>query len=195
MSRRLASVEEMRLKSRIYWIGLGIMLAIFIYAAFDHRSMSHQLAVEAANTQAQSDRAERLILSSPIAQVMCGPTGKITVFNPAAEQLTGYSASEMLGGNIERILPKSVRKSHHESFAGSADRLRAKGGNWQVTGEVEGQVYHATGKLLPVIVRVRGIIYGDTVEFIAAIRATESLCSPSQIEPFVPPVLNRNIAP
>lgn len=55
--------------------------------------------------------------------------GRILVFNPAAEQTFGYSAGEVMGQQVEMLLPQSDRSDHvHQvrSFAlgdGAANRL------------------------------------------------------------------------
>ncbi len=44
--------------------------------------------------------------------------GRITEFNPAAEQIFGYSCAEALGQRIAKlIIPPSLREQHHEGLA------------------------------------------------------------------------------
>ena len=49
--------------------------------------------------------------------------GQIVLWNPAAEQLLGYPAADVVGQPVERIVPESLRAGH---LAGLA-RFRASG--------------------------------------------------------------------
>src|SRR5919201_6297845 len=49
--------------------------------------------------------------------------GQIVLWNPAAEQLLGYPAADMVGQPVERIVPEPLRAGH---LAGLA-RFRASG--------------------------------------------------------------------
>ena len=42
---------------------------------------------------------------------------RITIFNEGAEQIFGYSKSEMIGAPLERLIPERFREKHKEHFA------------------------------------------------------------------------------
>src|SRR5437899_1006973 len=44
--------------------------------------------------------------------------GQIVLWNPAAEQLLGYPAEDVIGQPVERIVPESLRASHLAGLAG-----------------------------------------------------------------------------
>ncbi len=47
-----------------------------------------------------------------------GEDGLVTLFNPAAERMFGWSADEMLGGPLDRLLPEDNRADHQEYVDG-----------------------------------------------------------------------------
>ena len=57
------------------------------------------------------------------AVVISDPEGKITVWNPGAARLFGYSEAEALGQSMDIIIPERLRKRHWEGF----DRSMATG--------------------------------------------------------------------
>lgn len=52
--------------------------------------------------------------SSSDAMVACDENGTVTVFNPAAEELFGWRASEILGKDLARLIPERFRSAFHE---------------------------------------------------------------------------------
>lgn len=70
------------------------------------------------------DAAERqfrlMVEGAPQAVVMCSAEGRIVHFNPAAEKSFGYPRSEIIGQNLENLLPERLRTGHRQmrhSFA------------------------------------------------------------------------------
>ncbi len=80
-------------------------------------SIRHQRALEGSETQL------RAIFDSVLEGiVVANSEGVVTVFNPAAEALFGYSAEEMRGGSINRLMPEMEARQHDgqlERYAGS----------------------------------------------------------------------------
>lgn len=65
--------------------------------------------------QARKESAERLralLNAAPDAIVSVDRTGVITDVNPAAEQLFGYTADELLGQNVSLLMPSPYREEH-----------------------------------------------------------------------------------
>ena len=48
--------------------------------------------------------------------VACGADGAITLWNPAAEYLFGYTQAEALGQSLDLIIPERLRKRHWEGY-------------------------------------------------------------------------------
>jgi PAS domain S-box-containing protein len=64
-----------------------------------------------------------LLGSSADAIVVCGRDGAITLWNPGAERIFGFSATEALGQSLDIIIPERQRARHWEGF----DRVMATG--------------------------------------------------------------------
>jgi len=60
----------------------------------------------------------QLFLASPDAIVVTAPNGRISAVNPAAEQLFGYSETELIGNLVEMLIPERFR-GHHPKHRGA----------------------------------------------------------------------------
>jgi formate hydrogenlyase transcriptional activator len=60
----------------------------------------------------------QLFLASPDAIVVTAVNGRISAVNPAAEQLFGYSDSELIGNLVEMLIPERFR-GHHPQHRGA----------------------------------------------------------------------------
>ena len=61
--------------------------------------------------------AERIIQDAPDAIIVADASGKITLWNAAAERLFGYSAAEVLSHMLDLIIPEAQRKRHWEGYS------------------------------------------------------------------------------
>ena len=50
------------------------------------------------------------------AVVVCDPVGAIIVWNPAAERMFGFAASEALGQSLDLIVPERQRQRHWDGY-------------------------------------------------------------------------------
>ena len=50
------------------------------------------------------------------AVIVADPTGVITLWNPAAEHMFGFTAAEALGRRMDMIIPERLRKRHWEGY-------------------------------------------------------------------------------
>ena len=164
------------LSSAMLFIILLAILAIGYWANATHEA--ELAAINARDMQAR--RAELIVQSSPVPTIMCGNKAVVTVVNPAAEALFGYTADELIGKPIEILVPPELRYDHskvfdiarkkaqacpEERYAMFRDGLRSVG-------------MHRSGERIPVILSIRVIKYGDDIEFIANIRPILSEDSP-----------------
>jgi PAS domain S-box-containing protein len=92
--------------------------------------------------------------------------GTITEFNPAAENMFGYTTNEVLGKNVKMLLPEEARvefdnfidvykKTDHSDIIGSTNKIVGCRKN---------------GELFPVELSVNDVKYHDEVEFIGVVR-------------------------
>ena len=72
---------------------------------------------------------EKLFLASPDAIVVTDVDGHISAANPAAEQLFGYSETELIGNLVEILIPERFRRQHpqHRSAYVAAPSVASNG--------------------------------------------------------------------
>jgi PAS domain S-box-containing protein len=92
---------------------------------------------------------------------------RITLFNPAAERIFGYSASEVLGKSLDVLIPEAARRAHHahlDQFRHSSVHAKQMGQRGQIWGR------RSTGELFPAEAAISKIeLDGETV-FTAVLR-------------------------
>ena len=50
------------------------------------------------------------------AVVAADPSGRITLWNPAAERIFGFTETEALGQSLDLIIPERMRRRHNEGY-------------------------------------------------------------------------------
>lgn len=82
-------------------------------------------------------RFRDLLESSPDAIVMANPTGRIVHANTQAEKLFGYQHGELLGRQVEVLLPERYRTAHigHRANYFSQPRVRSMGAGLELYGQ------------------------------------------------------------
>jgi len=91
------------------------------------------------------DSAEKQALEqSIIAVVSIDQQNNVTFFNRAAEQLWGYQRDEILGQNVSKLVPSTLR-THHDSYV---NRHRQEGTNRIVGTSREVQLQRKDGKMI-----------------------------------------------
>src|SRR5918996_620307 len=85
---------------------------------------------------AQMSRFEALLDSAPDAIVLVDPHGRITLVNRRTEELFGYDRSELLGQEVELLVPERLREVHHTHRDGYAadPRTREMGADLKLSG-------------------------------------------------------------
>lgn len=118
---------------------------------------------EYAARQALADGAARLsaiIGNASDAIISVSANGRITLFNPSAERIFGYPATQVLGAPLDVLLPSAAQAQHGSSlnaFARSGISQRAMG-----AGRVNG--LHADGRLLTLEASIsQAVTNGQTV--------------------------------
>jgi PAS domain S-box-containing protein len=83
-----------------------------------------------------SARFEALLESAPDAIVLAGADGRIALINRRVEELFGYTRAELLGEDIELLVPERLREAHREHRAHylAAPRTRDMGAGLELHG-------------------------------------------------------------
>jgi PAS domain S-box-containing protein len=93
--------------------------------------------LEACRREFQSvqERYNRLIESAPDATVFINREGKIVLINAQLEKLFGYAETEVLGKDLEILIPERFRQMHRKNIAGyfSNPRIRPMGSNLEIS--------------------------------------------------------------
>ena len=111
-----------------------------------------------------------LLDSSPDAAVLVGPTGTIEMAGPQVENLFGYSPSELVGKQIETLIPESLRVGHtrHRASYTAAPTARSMGSGLELEGR------RKDGSTVPVDVSLAPLTINDELFIGAFVRdATE----------------------
>ena len=77
-------------------------------------------------TQAALDQAQRFLRSAPDATIIVNGAGVIQYASEKTENLLGYSSQELIGVNVDRLVPVSVRGAHKGHRAGFKSRPKTK---------------------------------------------------------------------
>nr|WP_277348868.1 PAS domain S-box protein [Sneathiella limimaris] len=114
----------------------------------------------------QSEERFRQVLENmTIGIVVADQNGTIEMFNGNASAIFGYSAEEMIGENIVKLMPADIGAEHHEYVQHYVTTGIKKliGIGRQV------QAKHQSGKELPIHLGVAEVFDGDTRKFVASI--------------------------
>lgn len=82
--------------------------------------VNQKLVTEVAERRASEDRVRQIIEAAPVGMLMLDETGRITMCNSELEQTFGYSREELLGNQVEMLVPERYREGHpghREAFA------------------------------------------------------------------------------
>lgn len=159
------------------WAARITLVIMFVFVGVQGYVLTRAVDQE----EAQRRRSQLIIYSMPQGIIMCGVDRKITVANPAIETILGWKPEDLVGKQIDLLLPESYQEKHRSHFQMSIERLQDAPRDWMVsrTG-IEGSARFKDGDLVPVVVDVRGIRYGTSIEFIATIRRIEVVSETSE---------------
>ena len=111
-------------------------------------------------------RYRRLLHTAPDAILEVNQEGRITLLNEAAERMFGYSSAELLGLNVDSLVPASMRSGHaqHRASYAAKPNTRPMG-----TGlELQGQ--RKDGTLFPVEISLSPNWIDGALHVIASVR-------------------------
>ena len=134
--------------------------------AINGMGASLQGAVQGLQSSEQSFRA--LTESAPDAIITLDGGGRIDQFNSAAERLFGFSAAEMTGQLLDRLLPPDMVAGHANLLARFAVEHPSSGRRMQAGRVVKGM--HRDGHLLHLEIGISHSQAGGALRFTAMIR-------------------------
>ncbi len=135
---------------------------------FSKRDATRRVAQ--ADARLMESRFRDLLESMPDAVVIVNQTGAIVITNRTADQLFGYEPGELIGREVELLLPGGLRAAHlaHRARFSVAPRRRAMGSGRDLSGR------RKDGSELPIEVSLSPLSMEDRPFVMSAIRdATE----------------------
>jgi len=112
------------------------------------------------------ERFRQLLESTPDAMIAVNPQGRITLANATAEQMFGYDRSELVGHELEMLVPERARAEHrrHVSEFFRNPRARPIGLGLDLTAR------RKSGEEFPVAIGLRPVDAGGEQVVFAAVR-------------------------
>ena len=111
-----------------------------------HEMEQRRNALEALRSSEERFRA--IAESANDAIVSAGRSGEIVSWNPKAEAIFGYTAAEILGGSLTRLMPARYRMAHTSGF----DRWAVSGSSCMLGATLELTGLHKDGREFPIAV-------------------------------------------
>lgn len=147
-----------RLKALLFVvIGTAFILGIFAVVRLRRAVMSHLHSEEKFKT---------LLESAPDATVITDERGDIVMVNNQAETFFGYTKEELLGSQIEMLIPEDYRKGH----IGSRNRFFSKPSARKMDTDKELVALKKDGKKIPVEISLSPIRTEDGILMSASVR-------------------------
>ena len=133
------------------------------------RSIQHAIARKRLEEELRlsEERLQGIITLAQDAIITADHDMRIVLFNPAAEQLFGYSADAIRGQPLERLLPPEARPghaAHMRAFERSSDMSRPMSARQEVYGQT------ATGSRFPAEVSIAKLLHSGGTLYTAIIR-------------------------
>jgi PAS domain S-box-containing protein len=135
------------------------------YAIAQSRAML-ELRRRQDDLRASELRFRSVVQSAGDAIILADETGKIVFWNKGAETIFGYVEDEILGAQIETLLPETYRAQHQESF----ERFRLTGRSQIIGKTVELQGLRKDQSLFPLELSLASWTNGTGTMFTAIIR-------------------------
>ena len=146
----------------------AILAAILVFLATLLLLREQRREVKLALSALESgERLKAMVDAAMDAIVTIDVNQRVVLFNPAAERMFGYSAVEMLGNSIERLLPERFR-AHHQAhiaaFMQSGVKSRMKNPGMEISG------LRADGTEFPIESTIAQMHVGEQTLFTAILR-------------------------
>lgn len=108
------------------FMGCAALTPLVVAGAISDRTRLEVEAAEIAARHEREDQFRKLVESAPDAIVIASSTGEIMLVNAQAESLFGYDRKELIGQNVDALIPERHREKHAEHRAGYAKNPKAR---------------------------------------------------------------------
>jgi len=114
---RMAAVSNGRQTRKIQKLSDGRVIDIYHCPMPDggwlatHEDVTERLEAQQV-IQRQKEELDQILRNAPCAVITTDSSGIISVFNPVAEMMFGYAASEAIGQNVKLLMPERVGREH-----------------------------------------------------------------------------------
>ena len=148
---------------------LGVMLAVLAVGA-------HLLAVQLRRRQRADSQFRELLEGAPDAMVIADKEGRILLVNKQLETLFGYERGEVLGQQIEMLMPDQFRAQHlaHRRAFMSHPRTRPMGAGLDLRGRRKDGTEFAIEVSLSPLQTEQGLLISGAIRDITARKRVEA---------------------
>lgn len=147
-------------------VELALALMALMNNALERAVLSQSAAVESAERRRAETRFQRLLEAAPDAMVIAGPDGEILVVNSQTEALFGFERRELIGQQIEILLPPALRPDYALRLA----EYLAQAETQPHKGSLEVSALRKDGSLFPAEIMLSQLDSEEGVLLTAAIR-------------------------
>jgi len=126
------------------------------------------VARDETDSRLSGERFRALLEAAPSAILLVDDAGRICLLNAEAERMFGYAREELLGRDLERLLPQSMRASHvrHRQMYSLGPTKRVMGNGHELRG------LRQDGTEFPIEVGLNPVRFGDQTMTLAAVTDT-----------------------